>query len=92
MNRLALFALLLLSGCACNPRQVLKSSDGNMYLNGPAYADYMDVSYEYAFLFAPPFQYELEVNTTTNGYRISAEGLMRYGVMSGWRAERLRSK
>lgn len=80
-----------LSGCA-GARQVTKANDGKMYLNGPAYSDYMEVGYEYAFLFAPPFHYALEVSTTTNGYQISPEGLMRYGIMSGWREAKLKSK
>lgn len=63
-----------------------------MYLNGPAYADYMEAGYEYAFLFHPPFEYALEVSTTTNGYLVSPEGLLRYGLMSGWRAGKLRSR
>lgn len=63
-----------------------------MYLNGPAYADYMDLGADYGHLFKPPFHYYQEVYTTTNGYRITAEGLLRYGVMSSWRESGLKTK
>lgn len=85
---LAIIALLI----GCQTRTITKANDGSMYLNGPAYADYMHLGYEYGYLFKPPFHYYQEVYPTTNGYRITADGLLHYGVMASWRDSGLRGK
>lgn len=91
MKALPIMAVLALCGCCNYPREITKTG-GAIYLNGPAYADYMQVGYEYAYFFSPPFHYALEVSTTTNGYRITPDGLLHYGVMSGWRTSGLKPK
>lgn len=73
-------------------RTVTKQEDGTMYLNGPAYADYMDLGSSYGHLFKPPFDYYMEVYPTPSGYRITPLGLQRYSVMAGWRASGLSTK
>lgn len=91
-SRISILAVMLICAGCYSQREITKADDGKMYLNGPAYSDYMEVGYEYAFLFKPPFHYALEVNTTTNGYVISPDGLLHYGIMSGWRNSKLKSK
>lgn len=88
---IVILSSLLFASCY-SQREITKADNGKMYLNGPAYSDYMEVGYEYAYLFKPPFQYDQEVTTTTNGYVISPDGLLHYGIMSGWRNSKLRSK
>lgn len=80
----------LLSGCQI--KTITKTGDGNMYLNGPAYVDYMDLGSDCGHLFKPPYSYYHEIYLTTNGYRITPDGLLHYGIMSSWKKSGLITK